>query len=455
MPLRCLRQVQQQVQQRSAFAPHQTILAGSIACFAVSAVAYTSRKRAQESRVFPTCRRCLHPLAVQAISGATAEVCENFLGYPFATLRVKCQAHNLSTWTVLRQLHSHGSKRVALKTLYSGVGLTTIGSILIGAIYLSSFTFLNDQFIAAQQHLARRAARRKLFVQFRRQKRKSCNDHAAGEPPFSSRSTDCLSSCSNTVEQTQYERVQQDNAGTSPSSNRATSITEANASENTPTEPMRLLTEFSAAALASMSTALIEGPLDIFQTRIQAGSSAGGIAGTMHAAVGGGIGPLFNGVNGFLLKGITRDVVELVAYSQLRILKEQTDKGKRTALLQQLPDEVKKVILGASAGALAVLVSMPLTCIKTVIDTRCIVPPRGLLPTLRTFWLTGHEIVAAGGAQALFRGLLPQMVETIPSVGMYWLAVECTRRLLAPYTMEGSCATESSITHNAMSANVV
>lgn len=54
------------------------------------------------------CCRCLHPLTVQAVSGAAAEVCENLLGYPFSTLRVKCQAHNLSTWAVLRQLQRQG-----------------------------------------------------------------------------------------------------------------------------------------------------------------------------------------------------------------------------------------------------------------------------------------------------------------------------------------------------------
>lgn len=46
------------------------------------------------------------------------------------------------------------------------------------------------------------------------------------------------------------------------------------------------------------------------------------------------------------------------------------------------------------------------------------------------------------------RGELEQwllQIETIPSVGMYWLAVECTRRTLAPYTYEGRSSEQKAV----------
>lgn len=410
MPLRTLRRVQQ----RTAAVPRGRFLLVSLGLAAASAVAVRMRRRTSELPV-TTPRRCLHPLTVQAISGATAEVCENLLGYPFSTLRVKCQAHGLSTWTVLRQLQTQGSARAAIRTLYSGVGPTTIGAVLIGAIYLSSFTYLNDQLYAARQHFALRTAKRKSLLRYIR------------NPEHSS------SSSHNDDVQSEHRRLQHRLQTSSTAGSHSES--ECYSARDFKADPPRLLTDFLAAVLASMSTALIEGPLDVFQNRVQAGSACGGIASSMHAAVHGGIGPLFYGLNGFLLRGITRDVAELVAYSQLRELKKPSMTGKFATGIQRLPDEISDIILGASAGAMAVLLSMPLTCIKTVIDTSTAAPPSGLLPTVKNFWVTGHGLVRVGGPGALFRGLLPQMVETIPSVGMYWLAVECTRRALAPYTI--------------------
>lgn len=65
-------------------------------------------------------------------------------------------------------------------------------------------------------------------------------------------------------------------------------------------------------------------------------------------------------------------------------------------------------IAGATAGAASVLVSMPLECIKTVIDT-CGSPAEGLATVLQ-FWATGRSIVAANGCGALYRGLSPALV---------------------------------------------
>ena len=66
---------------------------------------------------------------------------------------------------------------------------------------------------------------------------------------------------------------------------------------------------------------------------------------------------------------------------------------------------------GATAGAASVLVSMPLECIKTVIDTRGS-PAEGLATVLQ-FWATGRSMVAANGTGALYRGLSPALVRRL------------------------------------------
>lgn len=417
------------------------LLVGCLSLAVVSASAYTcSRRTSRHNGRAHSPKRWLHPLAVQAISGAVAEVCENLIGYPFSTLRVKCQAHNLSTWAVLRQLQ--GSKRAAIKTLYSGVGPTTLGAVVVGAMYLSSFTFLNEWLYEARQQAAQRAAERKRHSRSARTRRFETRSPAANDRDDTRSKTRSSNSSSSSrseqqrayCEQSKHGRRQQRQATNSAAGRRAEADCLLHPADMV--APSRLLTDFVAAALASISTALIEGPLDVFQNRIQAGSASGGRHSSISMALRNGIGPLFSGLNGFLLRGITRDVAELVAYSQLRELKNPQLTGQVATRVQKLPDEVADMILGASAGALAVLLSMPLTCIKTVIDTRAAVPPSGLLPTINNFWVTGNGILQAGGPAALFRGFLPQMVETIPSVGMYWLAVECTRRTLAPYTIK-------------------
>ena len=90
---------------------------------------------------------------------------------------------------------------------------------------------------------------------------------------------------------------------------------------------------------------------------------------------------------------------------------------------------------GAAAGAASVLVSMPCDVIKTRMDLcppmHC--PPGGgsLLCNIRAFFDTGRQLVAAGGGPgALFVGVAPRLLQTVPSTMVYWAAVEGTRRLM-------------------------
>lgn len=74
---------------------------------------------------------------------------------------------------------------------------------------------------------------------------------------------------------------------------------------------------------------------------------------------------------------------------------------------------------------------MPCDVIKTRMDLapRCAPGAPGLLCSARAFLETGRQLAAAGGGpQALFVGLAPRLLQTVPSTMLYWAAVEGTRR---------------------------
>lgn len=77
---------------------------------------------------------------------------------------------------------------------------------------------------------------------------------------------------------------------------------------------------------------------------------------------------------------------------------------------------------------------MPCDTIKTRMDLRpppCPTGAGGLLCNVRTFLDTGRQLVAAGGGLgALFVGVAPRLLQTVPSTMVYWAAVEGTRRLM-------------------------
>ncbi len=89
---------------------------------------------------------------------------------------------------------------------------------------------------------------------------------------------------------------------------------------------------------------------------------------------------------------------------------------------------------GAAAGVASVLVSMPCDTIKTRMDLlppTCAAGKGGLLHSARAFFDTGRQLAAAGGGPgALFVGVAPRLLQTVPSTMVYWAAVEGTRRLM-------------------------
>jgi hypothetical protein len=79
---------------------------------------------------------------------------------------------------------------------------------------------------------------------------------------------------------------------------------------------------------------------------------------------------------------------------------------------------------------------MPCDVIKTRMDLQpasvaAAAGGGGLLRSTRAFVDTGRQLVAAGGGpQALFVGMGPRLLQTVPSCMVYWAAVEGCRRLM-------------------------
>lgn len=57
--------------------------------------------------------------------------------------------------------------------------------------------------------------------------------------------------------------------------------------------------------------------------------------------------------------------------------------------------------------------------------------------------LHGHLWCVQGGVQALFVGVTPRLLQTMPSTMVYWFAVEGTRRALMRYVDVGEAAGEA------------
>jgi hypothetical protein len=199
-----------------------------------------------------------------------------------------------------------------------------------------------------------------------------------------------------------------------------------------------------AAVMGALATALVESPVELFRHQAQAGVVGGNLLGEMAGAVRrGGPTALYWGFLPYLLESLPYDITELATYFQLRDGYEAAAAGQSPlrALLDRAPPHVWDLALGASAGAAAVLVSMPFDCIKTVIQTRggeAALSP-GVWGQTRAFVATGAQLVRRAGPGALFVGVVPRLVQQVPSSTICWWSIEACKAALAPWT-EGAGA---------------
>ncbi len=172
---------------------------------------------------------------------------------------------------------------------------------------------------------------------------------------------------------------------------------------------------------------------------------------------------LWYGFVPFLLEAFPYDVAELGVYSQLRELHNEALKsgsGNRCAssmpeildcyqkslshrlesVAAALPSSTWDALLGAAAGATAVLISMPFDNIKTYIQTtNSLTVAAGPLAQMLLFASTGRTLVLQRGLPSLFIGVVPRLVQQVPSSTICWWSVEACQKALQPFA-EGRAA---------------
>ena len=204
-----------------------------------------------------------------------------------------------------------------------------------------------------------------------------------------------------------------------------------------------------AAVAASAVGSLIEAPIESFKVKKQAGVVAATAMLGMSTS-------LYSSLLPFLLKSIPHDVAELCTFSHVsEHLHRHSSSGSGTD--NKMPLEARDMAIGAVAAGVAAIASMPFDVIFTRLNVldggvgSAVGGPVGIRRSLAVFANTTKSIVVqGGGVGALFVGVVPRLVQTVPSGMLYWCAVEATRRALeSKFNVVGSSSTNSTHSHPA------
>ncbi|PRW33110.1 mitochondrial carrier [Chlorella sorokiniana] len=410
----------------SASQPRRLVLAaGAAAAGAALMLAQQRHPPSPRSLRAPRSKPRISWLAVDALSGAVGEIASLVVLYPLDSLKVLCQARGSSTGAVLAELRALGCSGRALRQLYAGCGSAALCSAAIGAVYLLAF-YSAKRLVAAAATTAAAAKQQ--------QQQQQQLVVAAGQP---------------------HERQR-------PAANAGSASQLADGSSAHPplnSEGTHPLVASLAGVIASLAGSVFEAPMEMFKLRTQAGALDGPMLRTMaREASTRGLGALYATYGAFMLKSIPFDVAELATYSQMTDWREAAAaraavgdggsssgsnassswRGRVGEALATMPLSASDMLIGATAGVASVLVSMPCDVIKTRMDLH---PPHcpaggpaGALCSIKAFFETGRQLVAAGGGpHALFVGVAPRLLQTVPSTMVYWMAVEGTRRLMATH----------------------
>lgn len=182
----------------------------------------------------------------------------------------------------------------------------------------------------------------------------------------------------------------------------------------------------------------MESPVELFRHQAQAGLISGNLVKEMANSVRN-QGPmsLWWGFLPFCLEAFPYDMSELAGYSQLRDVYDTLAKpgGRFHAVAQKLPEHAWDLMIGAAAGAAAVCVSMPFDCIKTYMQTHATgAMNQGMKEQVVFFFRTGANMVKRRGPGALFVGMVPRLLQQVPSSTICWWSVEQCQKALAVYT---------------------
>ncbi|CAD7698618.1 unnamed protein product [Ostreobium quekettii] len=190
-----------------------------------------------------------------------------------------------------------------------------------------------------------------------------------------------------------------------------------------------------ASLVAGVAVSLVESPSELFRHQVQAGVVERGMFPTMLAATRrGGLRSLYFCYLPYLIKALPHDVAELMTYGLLTDARSVAHAHPRHPLgaIAAVPDRVGDLFVGAAAGIMAVLVSMPADTISTRMQTveRAGLREKGPLGMAVSFFATGRRLAARGGVGALYKGCAPRLLRHVPASMVFWpVLVGCQREL--------------------------
>ena len=456
--------------------------------------AHAHKKRSQQKQ--PRKPFKISPIAADALAGAAGEIAQLSSLYPLDTVKVVQQAADCSLGGALKLLAPAGARPASvLAALYRGCLPACVASAAVGAVYLVSFGGAQRAWERAAVRGGRGGGGGGGGSRALSPATVACSSSSSSSASSSSDSDDGLEVPLGPTSPSSFvpfasltvsaavvassESHHSHHHSSSPSS-AASSSTSSSHPQSVPAH-IQAEAATAGAIVASVATSLMEAPLELFRHRAQAvvvgggggaaaaaasaGASSGSVLAQASAAfAAGGVKELYRGLAPYVLKSAPYDMSELLVYSMLRGRggggaggmeggagggmkgggETSVSASSDSSVFSLLPatmrpqPQLAHAVLGAVAGAAAVVASMPADCIKLKLELSSAPVTAGIRESVGQFFGTGTAIATGpGGPSALFRGMGPRLAEKVPSTMIYWVVVEAARKALAPHVDRG------------------
>mmetsp|Transcript_2226 Transcript_2226/g.5697 ORF Transcript_2226/g.5697 Transcript_2226/m.5697 type:complete len:592 (+) Transcript_2226:140-1915(+) len=198
-----------------------------------------------------------------------------------------------------------------------------------------------------------------------------------------------------------------------------------------------------ASIFTAIATALVESPVELFRHNQQAGTVQGNFMREMLLTVRQkGPSGLYWGFLPHCFEALPHDISEMLVMGCMKDFHLDAISPRSQPhhqWLQKVPVEAWDLTAGAASGVAAVLVSMPFDCIKTYMQTHGMsLSGQGLVGSMNLFYQTGKDMVARKGLGCMYYGVVPRLLQQVPSSMMGWWAVHAVVRALQPWTIKES-----------------
>lgn len=392
-------------------------------------------------------RISLNSTLIEAISGAAGEVAQIALVYPLDTVKVRCQAAGLNSRQVLAQLwrSTGGNWPALLSALYAGALPAVPLSVLVGAVHYVSFcttrralakvTKADGESSSSSSQQPGDTLQPLLEQQ---QQQQHAHQHVIVTHGVTGTHFMPMEDPAAAAAEAPDDTSLQDSSSSSSSARPAAAAADAvalAAAESEADADARPISHdvgegsmslnMACAVITAVITAVVEAPLEQFRHNSQAGNIHGNFVREMWRVLRtSGPRSLYFGFVPYCLESWPYDVSELL------VVGAAAD-ARGAPGLAGIKPAVFDMTVGALAGTVAVLVSMPFDVVKTYMQTHGTgMAAEGLRESVGAFWATGSRLVAKGGPGALFVGLAPRLAHQVPGAMVCWLAIESMQRHL-------------------------